>query len=199
LTENSILPRLPKIYLASASPRRAELLRQVDIEFEVIVADIDESLNRGEGATEFVKRMAMEKGQKAKTLLAKSGRVMRPVLSADTVVVLEQHILGKPVDREDAARMLRQLSGHTHEVFTAISLWDGDQVQNRLSCSRVRFAALSDEQIAWYCDTTEPLDKAGAYAIQGKAALFIENLQGSYSGVMGLPLFETGQLLASLK
>ena len=95
--------------------------------------------------------------------------------------------------------MLRQLSGHTHDVFTAVSLWDGHQVQNGLSRSRVAFAALSEEQIAWYCDTGEPLDKAGAYAIQGGAALFIEKLEGSYSGVMGLPLFETGRLLANLK
>lgn len=188
-----------KLYLASSSPRRAELLQQIGIEFEVIVAGIEETLKPGEAATDFVSRMALEKGQKAGEMLVQSGQPLRPILSADTVVVLDRHILGKPADREDAARMLRQLSGHTHEVFTAVSLRDGRQVQNRLSRSRVSFAVLSDEQIAWYCGTDEPLDKAGAYAIQGRAALFIDDLQGSYSGVMGLPLYETGQLLASLE
>jgi septum formation protein len=191
--------RQNKIYLASASPRRAELLQQIGVEFEVIVADIDETLRPQEVATDYVSRMAQEKGQRARELLAQSAQPARPVLSADTVVVLDQHILGKPAGRVDAARMLRQLSGHTHDVFTAVSLWDGHQVQNGLSRSRVAFAALSEEQIAWYCDTGEPLDKAGAYAIQGGAALFIEKLEGSYSGVMGLPLFETGRLLANLK
>lgn len=191
--------RQNKIYLASASPRRAELLQQIGVEFEVIGADIDETLRPQEVATDYVSRMAQEKGQRARELLAQSAQPARPVLSADTVVVLDQHILGKPAGRVDAARMLRQLSGHTHDVFTAVSLWDGHQVQNGLSRSRVAFAALSEEQIAWYCDTGEPLDKAGAYAIQGGAALFIEKLEGSYSGVMGLPLFETGRLLANLK
>ena len=189
--------RQNKIYLASASPRRAELLQQIGVEFEVIGADIDETLRPQEVATDYVSRMAQEKGQRARELLAQSAQPARPVLSADTVVVLDQHILGKPAGRVDAARMLRQLSGHTHDVFTAVSLWDGHQVQNGLSRSRVAFAALSE--IAWYCDTGEPLDKAGAYAIQGGAALFIEKLEGSYSGVMGLPLFETGRLLANLK
>jgi len=188
-----------KIYLASASPRRAELLQQIGIEFESLVADIDETILPGEAVTHFVQRLAIEKGRQATRILADTARPVRPILSADTVVALGGHILGKPADRDDAARMLRQLSGHVHEVYTAVSLWDGQRIQNRLSHSRVSFAALSDEQIAWYCDTGEPLDKAGAYAIQGRAALFIENLEGSYSGVMGLPLFETGELLASLK
>jgi len=188
-----------KIYLASASPRRAELLQQIGIEFETLVADIDETVLPGEAAIDFVQRLAIEKGRQATRMLADTARPVRPILSADTIVVLGRHILGKPADRDDAARMLCQLSGHVHEVYTAVSLWDGQRVQNRLSRSRVSFAALSDEQIAWYCDTGEPLDKAGAYAIQGRAALFIENLEGSYSGVMGLPLFETGELLASLK
>ena len=178
-----------QICLASGSPRRRELLDQIGVRYMVKVAQIDESVRANEHADDFVVRLALEKAR----CIRMSG-VELPVLSADTAVVIDDRILGKPSDRDAAINMLRLLSGNEHTVHTAVSLV-AERESFRLSTSRVRFREMSANEIESYCDSGEPMDKAGAYAIQGKAAVFIENLQGSYSGVMGLPLFETADLL----
>jgi septum formation protein len=178
------------VYLASASPRRRELLRQIGVPFRVIGANIDESVQPGEAAPGYVARLAAAK--------ADAGwRSQRdaPVLAADTAVILDQQILGKPNDREDAMAMLQRLAGRTHEVLTAIALRTDGGIEARISHSWVTFRPIDSAEASAYWDTGEPRDKAGAYAIQGAAAVFIAELRGSYSGVMGLPLFETAQLL----
>lgn len=186
------------ICLGSASPRRAELLQQIGVRFEVRVADIDESVRAGETPARYVTRMAEEKARRVLELNAATELARLPVLAADTTVVLDGQIMGKPSDREHAIQMLSSLSGRTHEVLTAVSLLHGERQSTRLNTSRVTFASLPAADIERYWQTGEPVDKAGAYAIQGKAAVFIETLEGSYSGVMGLPLFEVGQLLDEL-
>jgi len=181
-----------QILLASASPRRSELLAQIGLQFSVVVTDIDETRREGEEPTAFVKRLA---GEKALAGLQMSA-IKAPALGADTVVLLDDLILGKPVDREDAADMLRMMSGRAHLVLSAVALARSpEQVDVVLNETRVTFAELPDDFIQWYCTTDEPLDKAGAYAIQGHAGQFVSNIEGSYSCVMGLPLFEAGQLL----
>ncbi|WP_295398904.1 nucleoside triphosphate pyrophosphatase [uncultured Thiocystis sp.] len=182
-----------QIYLASRSPRRGELLTQVGVRFAVIAADIDETPRPEESPTEYVRRIALEKGRAGRSVLPE--RDGRPVLAADTAVVSEGHLLGKPRDREDAARMLRLLSGQTHRVLTAVALIAGAREWVEMSESRVTFRPIREEEIRRYWRTGEPLDKAGGYGIQGHGALFVAALEGSYSGVMGLPLFETGRLL----
>ena len=182
--------RSPLVCLASVSPRRRELLAQIGVPHTVVGADIDESVRPGEAPRDYVLRMAR---QKALTVRER-GEVL-PVLAADTTVVLDNTIYGKPRDRGDGMAMLGRLSGRTHEVLTAVALADRNEVTVRLSVSTVRFRGLSTEECAAYWDTGEPRDKAGGYAIQGAAAVFIESLSGSYSGVMGLPLFETAELL----
>lgn len=184
--------------LASASPRRAELLRQLGIRFEVQPADIDETVAVNEAPGAYVIRMAEQKSRKRWLLNRQSEYADLPVLAADTSVVLSGRVLGKPQDRQHGVEMLTALSGKTHEVLTAVSLVQGEQQRTRVSRSRVTFSRLGQEEISGYWDTGEPLGKAGAYAIQGKAAVFIELLEGSYSGVMGLPLYELGQLLDDL-
>jgi nucleoside triphosphate pyrophosphatase len=179
-----------KVALASRSPRRRELLRQIGIEFEIINIDIDESWDGDENPKDYVRRIASEKAQAGKALLKNNC----PVLAADTAVVLDGYILGKAENKNDAITMLRKLSGKTHEVLSAVCVISTEQ-QTRLSTSKVTFKTLSSEEIDDYCNSDEPIGKAGAYAIQGKATIFIERLEGSYSGVMGLPLFETQQLL----
>jgi len=186
------------ICLGSASPRRAELLQQIGVRFEVRVADIDESVQAGEKPEQYVTRMAEEKARRVLELNAATELAGLPVLAADTTVVLDGQIMGKPSDHEHAIGMLSSLSGRTHEVLTAVSLLHGGRQSTRLNTSRVTFAPLPAADIERYWRTGEPADKAGAYAIQGKAAVFIETLEGSYSGVMGLPLFEVGQLLDEL-
>ena len=183
------------IYLASASPRRAELLRQLGVEFRVRPADLDESVSPGEAPADYVARAATEKAHAVSNSLTEAERGAA-VLGADTIVVADQQILGKPAGPEAALEMLERLSGRTHEVLSAVTVTDGDQTQSRLSASKVRFRATTPAERAAYCATAEPLDKAGAYGIQGLAAAFIERLEGSYSAVMGLPLFETAELLA---
>lgn len=181
-----------KIYLASRSPRRHQLLEQLDIEYEVIGVDIDETWDGVEPAKKYVKRMALEKAQEARETVNNQ----QPILAADTTVVLDDDILGKAKTSEDAMTMLSMLSGRTHHVYSAVALLtDIEHVQ--MNISRVSFRPLTKEEIGAYCETGEPLDKAGAYAIQGKAAAFISRLEGSYSGVMGLPLYETVALLRS--
>jgi septum formation protein len=178
------------IYLASASPRRWELLQQIGVPFEVIAASVDESVRPGEAAREYVARLAAAKAQ-----AGWRSKNDAPVLAADTTVVLEGAILGKPAGRQEAVDMLLSLSGRTHEVLTAVALRSGHGTEARISHSSVTFRRIDSDEAAAYWDTGEPRDKAGAYAIQGGAAVFIAGLRGSYSGVMGLPLFETAQLL----
>jgi septum formation protein len=176
--------------LASVSPRRRELLVQIGVPHVVTGAHIDESALASELPRAYVQRMARTKAQ---AVWERDPSL--PVLAADTTVVLDGIIFGKPRDRDDALRMLATLSGRTHEVLTAVALATRDGVTLRLSESRVTFRELTPAECAAYWDTGEPRDKAGAYAVQGFAAVFIESLAGSYSGVMGLPLFETAQLL----
>jgi septum formation protein len=182
------------IYLASQSPRRAELLRQIGVEYEVCAADLDEEPVAGESATEYVCRVACDKARVVYQRLAQTQKSLL-VLAADTTITLEGDIIGKPRDRVDCCSILRRLSGRDHEVLSAVALASGAGLMHRLNRSRIRFRELSDEEIGAYCAGGEPMDKAGAYAIQGKAAVFIEWLEGSYSAVMGLPLFETAGLL----
>ena len=192
----TVLTRFPpQIYLASASPRRRELLTQIGVCFELLPNDIDESQQPGETPRDMVVRLAVAKAQQAWHLPQR--RTEHPVLGADTLVVLENQILGKPKDKQEGCAMLHALSGCTHEVFTAVALVQGDRIEKTLSASRVSMATLSQQQIDTYWALECPLDKAGAYGIQGRAALFIQRIEGSYSGIMGLPLYETGQLLRS--
>jgi septum formation protein len=180
------------LILASSSPRRSELLRQVGVAFRVVVADVDESVEPGEAPADYVLRIAHDK------VLAVQRReaAAMPVLGADTTVVLDGCILGKPASRAEAAEMLARLSGRTHEVYSAVALARGPHgVDHRLNVTRVTFAQLEPEWIEAYIDTGDPLDKAGAYGVQGRAAAKIARIDGSFSGVMGLPLFETCELL----
>ena len=180
----------PHLVLASASPRRCELLAQIGIEFEQRVADIDETPRAGEPPADYVARLALEKARTVR----RAGSCAAPVLGADTAVVVDGRILGKPADFADAGDMLRLLSGRVHEVFSAVALVAGREAV-AVNCSTVRFREIHDSEIAAYWRSGEPRDKAGGYAIQGLAAAFIERLDGSYSGVMGLPLYETARLL----
>ena len=191
------------IYLASRSPRRRELLRQIGIAFEVILlreaprypADFDETPQAGETPDDYVLRIAREKALAAVGTMCARRLAVRPVLAADTTVVCDDAILGKPADAADAARMLGLLAGRMHRVLTAVAVAGGGDVEMRVSESRVWFRALAADEIRRYVATGEPLDKAGAYAIQGRAAAFITRIEGSYSGIMGLPLAETADLL----
>ena len=186
----------PVIYLASASPRRSELLRQIDVTHAVLPVDIDETPRPGEKPAHYALRLAEEKARALWEQLPVAQR--RPVLAADTTVALGDEILGKPVDRDDAVRMLGRLSGREHEVHTAVAVLHQGGADARVSTSTVAFRPLTGAEIDWYWRTGEPADKAGAYAVQGHAAVFIRRLAGSYSGVMGLPLYETWELLAPL-
>ncbi len=181
----------PSILLASTSPRRRELLAQIGVSFKTVVADIDETPLPNEDPLDFVIRLAREK--------AKAGQAHNPdqipVLGADTIVVVDNEVLGKPRDRKHAITMLQRLSGRTHRVLSSVCL-DTDKKQRcQLSESQVHFRPMSEDEIIAYWQTGEPADKAGAYAIQGKGAIFVKRIEGSYSGVMGLPLFETANLL----
>ncbi|MCW9013340.1 MAG: Maf-like protein [Gammaproteobacteria bacterium] len=181
----------PQIILASASPRRRELLDQIGVRYAVLPVDIDESVRPGESPEAFVERLALEKAragfERQKTAL--------PSLGSDTIVLLDNDILGKPASAQDGQRMLSSLSGQMHEVLTAVALVNSELSDYRLSRSKVYFRPMDEAEIRAYWDTGEPCDKAGAYGIQGLAAQFIQRLDGSYSGVMGLPLFETAELL----
>ncbi|HEY6483202.1 MAG TPA: Maf family protein [Steroidobacteraceae bacterium] len=185
-------PTCTVLCLASASPRRLELLAQIGVACTVARAQIDETARPGEEAAGYVSRLAREKAASVRST-GQSG----PVLAADTAVVLEGRIFGKPRDRADAIDMLGRLSGRTHAVLTAVALADAHGLVERLSVSSVRFRAIGAQECAAYWETGEPRDKAGGYAIQGFGAVFVQSLQGSYSGVMGLPLFETAELLRS--
>lgn len=181
------------VYLASGSPRRRELLKQIAVPFQVLEVSVDEAVLPGESPEAYVLRLAR--------LKAAAGWAIRPaaraapVLAADTTVVLDGRILGKPGDARDGERMLLELSGRTHQVLTAIALAGAAGVQSCLSRSEVSMRPISTAEARDYWQTGEPRDKAGGYAIQGRAAIFIAELRGSYSGVMGLPLYETAELL----
>jgi septum formation protein len=181
------------IVLASASARRSQLLDQIGVRHEVVAADIDESPQPGERPADYVQRLAQDKAQAVVTVL--HGRSNRPVLAADTTVVQGGRIFGKPDDEAACVAMLGALAGRTHEVLTAIALWDAGQLRQVLSTSYVTFRAIDEGECRRYWAGGEPAGKAGAYAIQGRGAVFVSRLEGSFSGVMGLPLYETAALL----
>ncbi len=187
-----------RIYLASASPRRQTLLQQLGVRFDVVVPVVVEQRAPAEAAAEYAQRLAAQKARQAARQVAENGLTPRPILAADTCVVVDQEIFGKPRDRADAERMLQRLSAREHTVLTAVTLRHGEDEYSALSASQVRFRGLTDAEIRRYWDSGEPADKAGAYAIQGRAAAFISRIEGSYSGIVGLPLFEVAQLLADI-
>lgn len=192
-----------RIYLASRSPRRRELLKQIGVAFELLLvrgdpargADVNEAALAGELPGDYVKRMAALKAETGWIQVARRRMREHPVLAGDTVISLDNAIIGKPTNRENAAEILFKLSGRTHEVLSAVALCRDQTVEVLLSATDVEFRELQEPEIKRYVACGEGLDKAGAYAIQGKAAAFISGMSGSYSGVMGLPLFETAQLL----
>lgn len=192
-----------KIYLASKSPRRRELLRQVGVDFELLLLrsdgprgpDVTEEVHPGEAPIDYVARVAREKAAFAADLVNKRRMPARAVLAADTTVTIDGAILGKPANANEAVAMLQQLSGRTHQVLTAVAVQYADFAGHIVQTSDVTFGPLTPAAIAAYCATAEPYDKAGAYGIQGTAALFVEHIEGSHSGIMGLPLYETAQLL----
>ncbi len=193
----------PRIYLASRSPRRRELLAQVGIRFDLLLfraspredAEVDETWLAGETPDDYVVRVARAKAVFGTGLLARRHLPARPVLAADTTLDLDGEVIGKPKDEADAAAILARLAGRSHRVLTAIAMADGNRLEHRLSASDVRFRSLSDDEIRRYVRSGEPMDKAGAYGIQGRAALFIDEIRGSHSGIVGLPLCDTALLL----
>jgi septum formation protein len=192
-----------KIYLASKSPRRRELLRQVGVEFELLMLrndsargpDVSELELPDEAPADYVARVADEKAAFAWSVVQMRRLPLRPVLAADTTVTIDGEILGKPASREEAEHMLERLSGRTHQVLTSVAVHYTNLAELVTQVSDVRFAPLSAAAIKAYCATSEPYDKAGGYGIQGLAALFVEHIEGSHSGIMGLPLYETARLL----
>jgi septum formation protein len=192
------------IYLASRSPRRRDLLAQIGVRFEPLLfrdgarqdSDTDESVLAGEMPDDYVMRVAEMKARAAwQRVIMRRGLRRMPVLAADTTVALANEIFAKPADRDDAIRMLTQLSGTQHRVLTAVAVCSDERLEMALNVSLVTFAQIAEERIRAYVDSGEPFDKAGAYAIQGRAAAFVERVEGSYTSVMGLPLFETAALL----
>jgi len=194
------------LYLASRSPRRRELLSQIGVRFQLLLfrsrpgstPEVSEDVLPGELPSAYVERIARAKAEAGWKRLLQRNLPRSPVLAADTTVAIEGQILGKPVDRSEAASMLAALSGRRHEVLTAVALTYDDRIESALSVTQVRFRPLTDDEIRHYVATGEADDKAGAYAIQGRAAQFVAEIHGSYSGVMGLPLFETAQLIEKM-
>ena len=192
-----------KIYLASKSPRRRELLRQIGIEFEILMlregdvrdGAVSEIVLPGEAPEDYVARVAREKAESGAGAVLWRKLPQRPVLASDTTVTLDCLILGKPANMEDAVSTLKLLSGRTHQVLTSVAVMANGQMFEAMQRSEVTFGELSEHTLRAYCALSEPYDKAGGYAVQGYAAQFIERITGSYSGIMGLPLFETTQLL----
>jgi len=182
----------PSLILASASPRRSDLLTQLGLKHNIQIADIDETVYPNEKPADYVVRVAHEKSR----VIQQRNNNTDIILAADTSVVLNDYIMGKPENLEHALSMLTSLSGNTHQVYSAISL-RGQSTQQAVSISNVTFRILSESEIINYWHTGEPADKAGAYAVQGLASIFIQSIQGSFSGIMGLPLFETAQLLSN--
>lgn len=187
----------PQLVLASASPRRRELLAQIGLDFLVQTADIDEVPRPDETAEALVRRLAQEKSVAVWKQRAQMQAPALPVLGSDTLGVLNGELLVKPTGFEDARQMLRNMSGQQHEILTAVALTDAGGTRVAVNRNRVKFRVLTDQEILAYWRTGEPQDKAGSYAIQGYGAIFVEHLEGSYSGVMGLPLYETAQLLGT--
>lgn len=191
------------IYLVSASPRRRELLRQIGVHFETLLlrsdsgraADVDETPASGEAVEDYVERIAQAKAVSGWSRMVDRKLPVHPVLAADTSVSVDGKILGKPGNAANAIEMLESLSAREHEVLTAVAVVFGERLEIALSRTKVKFCEMSRQEIRDYVSTGEPMDKAGGYAIQGRAARFVERLEGSYSGVMGLPLYETAQLL----
>lgn len=198
---------LPRIYLASRSPRRRELLKQIGVHFEVLLfrehglrgRDLDETPQGGEAPAPYVERVTREKAEAGWQRVVQRALPRHPVLAADTTVCVDDRIFGKPADREEAVAMLRELSGREHKVLTAVALRFEEEVALIVNENVVRFRDLAEDEIAQYVATGEPFDKAGGYAIQGRAAAFIPAILGSYTGVMGLPLYETATLLRQHK
>lgn len=188
-----------RLYLASQSPRRADLLQQIAVTFKRLNIDIDETPIDGEAPSQYVQRVAAEKARSGWQQLEHSGRTLRPVLGADTAVILDQQIMGKPLDRDHGLTMLKALAGRTHQVMSGICFCYKNAEWAALSISDVTFRPISDEELEQYWLSGEPLGKAGAYAIQGLGAVFVEQIRGSYSSVVGLPLLETHQLLQSIE
>ncbi len=194
---------MQKIWLASKSPRRAELLNGMAVPFEVLQFtdaagtqyEVDERVFPGEAPRDYVRRVALDKALHALSYLRARGLMERPLLSADTTVALGGRILGKPADAAEAREMLAALSGQDHEVLTAVVVIDGHDIRQALSVSRVRFMPLDPETIDRYVASEEPFDKAGGYGIQGHAGVFVAEMQGSFTGIMGLPVHETACLL----
>jgi len=183
------------IYLASQSPRRKALLQQLGVNSIVLPSHIDESLRADERVESYVMRLASEKAEVCQHYIQQQGMTLLPILAADTTVCVDHIILGKPENELDAYNMLKSLSGRWHEVHTAVAVSSEHGTQCSLSTTHVEMADMSDADILAYIATGEPRDKAGAYGIQGLASIFIKSIEGSYSGVMGLPIFETAQLL----
>jgi septum formation protein len=192
-------------YLASQSPRRHQILRDIGASFKPLDliegvgpdADFDESILEGENPLAYVSRVSMLKARAGQQYLRKSRLVNAPVLSADTTVAINEIILGKPVDENDARQMLERLSGQTHDVISVVSMYCEDKMEQKTSVTEVTMKQLSNDEIQRYIESNEPFGKAGGYGIQGQASLFISRIEGSYSGVMGLPIFETARLLES--
>ena len=191
---------VPFVYLASKSPRRRELLLQCGVAHQTLAPNavdaVDETPHPNELPSTYVQRVARAKAAAGWTALRSANLPAHPLLAADTTVAIGEEILGKPESHGEAATMLKLLSGRTHQVFTAVAVAWNDRIELALSESKVTMRALTNEEIAHYVGLEEPMDKAGGYAVQGRAAIFIERIEGSYSGVMGLPLFETAKLLS---
>lgn len=186
---------LHSLYLASKSPRRRELLQQIGVSFEVIDADVTEVPRHQESPSDYVQRLALEKAQAGLASLKRLSLVAKPVLGADTIVVINNEILEKPRDAEHSAAMLRQLAGATHQVMTAVAMVTDAKQEIKLSVTDVVFRPLAENEISAYWQSGEPGDKAGGYGIQGLGAVFVEQIRGSYTGVVGLPIDQTFLLL----
>lgn len=192
-----------RIYLASQSPRRRELLTQIGVHFDTLIfrtgnradPETDETPLPGEAAENYVLRLARAKAEHGQRLVGWRHLLPQPILAADTTLEVDGQIIGKPVDASDASAILRRLSGRSHRVLTGVAVDFEGRVETALSCSEVRFRPLEEAEIRRYVASGEPMDKAGAYGIQGHAGLFVEHIAGSYTGIMGLPLCETGALL----
>ncbi len=193
----------PRIYLASRSPRRRELLTQIGVRFELLMfrgvpredPDVDEAVLPEESPEDYVVRVTLAKAQAGVQRIRERHLIPHPVLAADTTVEVDGSVIGKPEHEADAVAILQRLSGRTHRVLTAVALSDGIRVEHLTNVSEVRFRPLENAEIRRYVVSGEPLDKAGAYGIQGRAAIFVEEIRGSYTGIMGLPLYETAILL----
>jgi septum formation protein len=186
-----------RLYLASRSPRRRELLHQIGVDFETLIGEVevDETPHAGEPAAAYVERVTRTKAEYGEKIIKDRHLLLHPILAADTTLELDGEIIGKPIDTRDAEHILQRLSGRTHRVLTGVAVHAPGRTEFVLSVSEVRFRVIEADEIRHYVLTGEPMDKAGAYGIQGRAGLFVAHIAGSYTGIMGLPLCETGELL----